>query len=68
MVISDLVISDLHTSLQDHDGDGKITVKEHDADMHAWVLKVAQQAIKEGDKNGDGMLSKEEFMAIHMEL
>jgi hypothetical protein len=57
-----------HNFLQDHNGDGKITITEHDADTRAWVLEQAEHAIKAGDKNGDGMLSKEEFMAIHMDL
>jgi Ca2+-binding EF-hand superfamily protein len=54
--------------LKDHNGDGKISIEEHDHDMMKWIRGLADDAIKNGDKNHDGVLDKEEFLAIQAEL
>jgi Ca2+-binding EF-hand superfamily protein len=53
---------------KDRDGDGKISIGEHDEHVLEWIRNMAEQAIQKGDKNNDGVLDKAEFMAIQAEL
>ena len=45
--------------------DGHLTLKEHDEHIMGWIKELARGALAKGDKNGDGMLDKDEFMNIH---
>jgi Ca2+-binding EF-hand superfamily protein len=52
---------------KDENGDGKITIKEHDEHMLEWIKGLADQQMAKADTNDDGHIDKEEFLVMRGE-